>query len=221
MLRKYPTIYSDRNGVEHTVIENDGHELRMTVRGVLFHGKSFDDFEPAEQLDLEALKSFSFQNSELCDCTIECDMPMSIVVKDRAVCGNLNVRFLLGAPLRDRGGGLDRENLIIELRFENHRFTSRGNSSGFFELELADIQSSLPEETYIKACINCAFSDYNPAGQAAFGGMACFRDCREAYQSVKSKSEIFAVWDKKTEFVQETYLCSEFERRKPGTGYRG
>ncbi len=54
-----------------------------------------------------------------------------------------------------------------------------------------------------------------------FGCMACFRDNKENYLQVSSKADIFRIWDTLTEYVQETYLCPEFQRRRPGTGYRG
>jgi hypothetical protein len=41
------------------------------------------------------------------------------------------------------------------------------------------------------------------------------------YLKVRTKGEYMRVMNRYTERVQETYLCPEFERRKPGTGYRG
>ena len=75
--------------------------------------------------------------------------------------------------------------------------------------------------TLMKACINCAFSDYSPVGHGLFGGLACFRGNKAGYRGVTSKGGLFKIWDTMTEFVQETYLCPEFEKRAPGTGYRG
>jgi hypothetical protein len=93
--------------------------------------------------------------------------------------------------------------------------------SGWFEDELLDLQRQLPDGMLMKACINCAFSDYSPYGHALFGGLACFRGNKDGYGAVKGKSDIFRIWDTMTEFVQETYLCPEFKKRLPGTGYRG
>jgi hypothetical protein len=38
---------------------------------------------------------------------------------------------------------------------------------------------------------------------------------------VRTKKEFWSVSGRQDRFVQETYLCPEFERRVPGTGYRG
>jgi hypothetical protein len=53
-----------------------------------------------------------------------------------------------------------------------------------------------------------------------FGGLTCFRDNKTGYRAVNSKSAMFQAWGTMTEYVQETYLCPEFEKRTPGTGYR-
>ena len=58
-------------------------------------------------------------------------------------------------------------------------------------------------------------------GHDLFGGLACFRDNKSGYRAVRSEGDSFRIWATVTEFVQETYLCPEFERRLPGTGYRG
>ncbi len=73
----------------------------------------------------------------------------------------------------------------------------------------------------MKACINCAFSDYSVYGHDIFGNMDCFRHCKAAYLSVKNKGDYMALRCPVVDRVQETYLCPEFERRTPGTGYRG
>ncbi len=94
-------------------------------------------------------------------------------------------------------------------------------TSGWFEDELLDIQKQLPDGVFLKACITCAFSDYSPYGHGLFGGMLCFRDNKAGYLTVKGKSDLFRIWSTATEYVQETYLCPEFERRVRGSGYRG
>ncbi|HSY47275.1 MAG TPA: hypothetical protein VLC46_00525 [Thermoanaerobaculia bacterium] len=73
----------------------------------------------------------------------------------------------------------------------------------------------------MRACINCLHSDYSPYGHGLFGYMTCFRNRKAEYLRVKSKDDFWKVHDHFEEMVQETYLCPEFERRVPGTGYRG
>jgi hypothetical protein len=86
---------------------------------------------------------------------------------------------------------------------------------------LLDIQKHLPEGVFMKACINCLYSDYSPLGHGLFGGMMCFRNLKEEYLLVKSKDDLWSVHGRQERMVQETYLCPDFARRVPGTGYRG
>ena len=91
---------------------------------------------------------------------------------------------------------------------------------------MLDVQRKLPPCTFMKACINCAFSDYSPYGHGLFGNMICFRANKAGYLALPSgedfeKEAYFAVLDTVSEMVQEIHLCPEFQRRKPGTGYRG
>lgn len=79
----------------------------------------------------------------------------------------------------------------------------------------------MPEGVFIKACINCRYSDYSPYGHGLFGCMTCFRNIKAEYLKVTTKQEFWSLHGRQDRFVQETYLCGEFERRIPGTGYRG
>ncbi len=145
---------------------------------------------------------------------------MSILVHKhgKSVDGSLFVELLLGdfAP----NDGWDNPHLRIVLEFDGQQFAGSG-TSGWFEDELLSIQAQLSEGVFIKSCINCLYSDYSPAGHGLFGGMMCFRNLKGEYRKVKSKQDFWALYGRQDRYVQETYLCPEFERRIPGTGYRG
>jgi hypothetical protein len=219
---KYPAIYHDGCGKERTIIENDGKTLRMIIRGIEFVGPDFDMLEPVLNHESCELGFFTLADGCLCSCTIECQIPLPVVVGEQTVASILHVHLDLGDPKSRPLGGIyiDREDLKLTLTLGDAIFTSSGRS-GWFEDELIEIQALLPEGTYMKACINCGLSDYSPAGHGLFGGLACFRGNKEGYRSVKSKIDLFRIWETMTDYVQETYLCPDFERRQPGTGYRG
>ena len=214
----YPGKYFDRFGEVPITIVNDGHMLRTTIREVDFQGNDFDCLSPAESTPPEKLASFTFQHNDLCCCTIECDIPIPVADGQHITEGLLHLQLELGEPMAN--GSIDRETLRVSLLTGEKSLTGSGGS-GWFEDELLELQAALPQGTFLKACINCAFSDYHPAGHGLFGSMACFRENKQEYLSVKTKADIFRVWDTLTEYVQETYLCPEFQRRPPGTGYRG
>ena len=132
--------------------------------------------------------------------------------------GALLVDLVLGDPAPN--GGIDREGLRLVLQFDGRTFSGPG-TSGWFEDELLAIQAQLPEGVFIKACVNCLYSDYSPYGHGLFGGMMCFRNLKAEYLKVTTKDGFWSVHGRQDRFVQETYLCPEFERRVAGTGYRG
>jgi len=220
MLEKYQAKYNDKFGEEIITIQNNGKLLRMAVRGVEFEGTSLDDWAPVDNSDPTRLSSFLLHPmfNTLYQYRLEFEVQVPVVIQDRILEGNLSIRLDLVGNGTDKAGG--REELQLELVVDGHLFKSCGKH-GWFEDELHEIIGALPEGMYIRSCFNCAFSDYSPAGFGLFGQMACFRNTKQEYLSLKGKAAYFELQDKIAEFVQETYLCSEFEKRLPGTGYRG
>jgi hypothetical protein len=215
-MARYPAVYTDRHGRERTHIDNDGATLRMTLRGVEYSGETFDDFEPPEGIAQELLPSFTFYGRELCACTLEWDMPIGVRTPRGVTVAVLSCRLELGAPLAN---GLECKTVQLALHFDGQVVNS--GQCADFEYALVAIQAGLPPDVSMVICFSCAFSDYNPIGAGTFGGLACFRDCKDAYRAIRGKADLFALWDSRSGFVQETDVCSQFERRKPGTGYRG
>ncbi len=214
----YPGQYRDAVGTEDVLIRNDGKTLRVRIRGIELAGDSFDMLEPVEDAGRAEAAGFRLCLGDLCACELSCELPIPITPPDATVRGVLRMHLVLGVP--DHRNRLDRETLELELRFGDQTVRSSGKS-GWFEDELLDLQRQLPEGTFMRACINCAFSDYSPYGHGLFGFMACFRGNKDGYRTVHGKGDLFRIWDTLTGLVQETWLCPEFERRKPNTGYRG
>lgn len=214
----YSATYEDSRGKESISISNDGKTLRTNIRGIEFSGRELDSLSPLAPLNSTHQNLFAFHLDSLCSCRFECLIPIPVYSNGTLLDGVLDVKLDLGVP--NPPSGLDREDLSITLRYGGNQFSGAGNH-GFFELELLDIQKQLPNGDYMKACINCLYSDYSPAGQGCFGGMLCFRNQKAAYLKVKSKADFWPVHANPDRQVQETYLCPEFERRIPGTGYRG
>jgi hypothetical protein len=134
----------------------------------------------------------------------------------------LRCALRLGDPAGPRHG-LDEQTLTTALPLDGHEFRN-ADGQGDIECALCDVQRKLPRAARMKACISCAWSDYNPAGNGFMAGLACFRDTKDRYLQVDGKhgpTGIFALWQDLTEFVQETWLCPEFEHRGRHGGYRG
>jgi hypothetical protein len=206
--------YSDSRGSEAISIHNDGRTLAVRIRGVDFRGDAFDGLEPVEPLGPGA--PFLVAGDSLCACTIECDVPVPVTTAAVGIePAVLRCRIILGTP-DDRGG---RDRVELALHHGSGVFVTAGTHADF-ETALIEVQRALPSGVDLKACISCAYSDYNPAGVPMFGGLACFRDNKAGYRAVTGKRDLFATWGTLTEFVQETFLCAQYERRGD-QGYRG
>jgi hypothetical protein len=201
-------------------VHNDGKMLRVAMRQVEFAGSDFDSLHAVDGPEAAESAGFVLCGDALCSCAIDCILPLPVATTGDAEQCDLLVQLVLGKPRPKPIGGIDRVDLRLTLTLGGRQIESSGKS-GLFEVELLDIQQQLPPGRHLRGCITCAFSDYNPAGQGLFGSLACFRGNKSQYLVVKDKQDLFAIWDSMTEFVQETYLCPEFQRRPPGTGYRG
>jgi hypothetical protein len=211
--------YEDRHGRERIAIDSDGAELSVVIRGVTFAGDDFDGLEPTGDLPDEP--PFPLYGGSLCECELEWTVPVPVIVTGGGTMdGSVECRLRLGAPRPAPQGGIDAEELTLVLRFGRSVYRTE-RPHGYFESALDDLQRGIPPGTLIKACISCAWSDYSPVGNPLFGGLACFRGNKDGYRRVTTKREIFEVWDTHTEYVQETYVCDEYEVRGPNAGYRG
>jgi hypothetical protein len=143
-------------------------------------------------------------------------MPIPVVLGADTGSGELEIHLELGS--QKPNGALDRELVSLMLDIRGQTFHSAG-TSGWVEDELLSLQATLPIGMYLKACINCSHSDYSPYGHGSFGWMACFRNFKAEYANVRDKHDLFPILDK-ADLVQETYLCPDFEKRLPNTGYR-
>jgi hypothetical protein len=212
----YPARYRDAHSDAAMTIQNDGHNLRMVIRGVAFSGSTPDLLEPEDTSD-GGLATFSLRENCLDACVIDWEMDIPIMDGTKFMTGKLFVYFELGGPNPPKG--LADEIVRLTLTLEDKQYSSSG-SSGWFEDEMLELQRKLPQGVYIKACINCLYSDYSPFGHGVFGDMMCYRNKKEQYLKVRTKGDFFQL-GAAAEDVQETFLCPEFERRIPGTGYRG
>ncbi|MEM1180171.1 MAG: DUF6304 family protein [Acidobacteriota bacterium] len=210
---RIPGIYRDERGSETIVFETDGTFLETTIRSVTFEGDDFDSLESEEESEF-----FSYWKGTLCRCKFILEIPVRLATPDGMRRSVLMATIELGAP--GPRGGLDDERIQVSWIESEFSIESPGHS-GWFEDELLSLINSLPEGFAMQACITCGLSDYSPYGHGSFGSLACFRDAASDYRDVDSKEGIFAVWDRLTDFVQETHLCDQYELRPKGRGYRG
>ena len=208
-----PGTYSDVHGTEAILIENDGRTLRTQIRGVWFEGTDFDGL--TAQSDTNA---FTLLSGDVCDCTIKVDLPVRLHAPAGWRSAIIHAEIILGPP--GPRGSIESEIIKVAMHETEFDITTPGRS-GWFEDELLILSAQLPPGFRLEACITCGLSDYSPYGHGCFGCLACFRDAKEDYRRVNSKQGIFAIWDRLTGYVQETYYCDQYEIRPKGRGYRG
>ncbi|NNN34616.1 hypothetical protein HLK59_30505 [Streptomyces sp. S3(2020)] len=213
-LSRWPGRYTDRHGSEEIVFESDGRELiRTTIRGVRFEGETMDTLgaltgEPPEQ-------AFTFAEGDLWSCLLEWGLTMPVEVSGQGErIATVHGALQLWYP--DQA-----ENLTVTLRLDGYEFRATHPD---FEDALHEIGRELPRAVRLKACIACAWSDYHPVGHGMMTGLACFRGAKDVYRRCDGKkgpNGILTIWPRHTEFVQETWICDQFEHRTSDRGYRG
>jgi hypothetical protein len=213
--------YEDRQGREAIVWRAEpsnrgrvpGYEFRTVIRGTLFWGYDFDGLEPA---DRDAAKTAGFslsQGGDLGDCILTGELPCSVNEAGRIVAGV--VLFRLDLYPRHGADAYSPKNLQLTTTIGGERFEV---TDDWFEDGVLRLDKALPPEVQLVCCVTCLFSDYSPGGHGLMG-MSCHRDAKQQYLAVKSKRDYWSV--PVTEEVMETYLCPQYQRRVPGTGYRG
>lgn len=206
----------------------------MVLRGVKFTGNNFHWFEPLYHATELEPNQFSPFLGALCAYTLDCEIPVSIAEESKTYQESLCIHVGYGKPVEGTPGTeahrkdgtiirdsrqIDHEVLQLSIRFRDICFETSGkNMYSSFDEQLTELRDLLPKNVYLKTCWNCAYSDYHPVGSGLFGGLACFRNNKEEYHSVRSKRDMMSIWGKRAEFVQEIHLCSEFEKRRPGIG---
>lgn len=236
----YPARYRDQWGEEETTIKNDGFQMRMLLRGLEFRSEGLY-WRPYE-VDPSQLLQFSFTSwfngSErpfyLTYNTLAWDVPISVVDRGQLLPAILHVEH--GWESGPKIG-----EVILTLSVADQIFTTRGKAAIShyvqegkdeetgewpqiynFERALGVLHEQLPEGMYLKICLFCSFSDYNPTGPIdLFGYLECYKKDKQTFLSVSSRGwrrqhpfkSVF--WRLQRDFVQETYCCPEFQRRSP------
>lgn len=178
-------------------------EVAGTVRGVRVSGIHFGALEsegPPGDLPVNAA-------GELARGTVTAQIPVIIrgVAPGQA---RLVIEFRLGEGVREP---------IVGARLTVDGVEYSQEREEILEGVLGDLARQI-EPLLWECCLTCLLSDYSPGGVDLMG-MRCHRDARSRYLAVRSKRDYWGV--PVTEEVPEFYRCGSYERRIPGTGYRG
>jgi hypothetical protein len=212
----FPGGYQDQAGYEAIRWRVEGSrryklpslDFFTTIRGIDLWGTDFDGLEPVDHSAVAGQLPLD-QAGELSDCVLSGDLPCTAAIDGHR--RPVTVTFSL--DLR-RGTSPDHA-LRLSLDFRGGTYQV---SDGWFEDGIPRLEQALPSGAQLECCVTCLFSDYSPGGRG-ITGIRCHREAKDQYLAVRSKADYWHV--PVTEEVPETYLCAEYRRRIPGTGYRG
>ncbi|HKY48939.1 MAG TPA: DUF6304 family protein [Acidimicrobiia bacterium] len=213
-----PGWYTDDDGTEDIVWRvvpsarrtppgQSGYELHTTIRGVHFWGYDIDGLSTDDE-------TVYLDGSGLATCVIAGELPCHIEEGGRRHAATVTFVLDFKAAAAARGAP-SAEYLRLSIRHGDRTYDV---TDEWFEDGLQRLEKKLPDDVFLVCCVTCLFSDYSPGGHGTLG-MDCHRGAKEQYLAVRSKHDYWAV--PRTEEVMETHLCPEYQRRIPGTGYRG
>ncbi|GGG52442.1 DUF6304 family protein [Bizionia arctica] len=203
-MKIYSAKYKDKFGELETKIYSDGSSLNLTLRGIQFEGTDFEGLEGI--VDESKFEYVLYENGigDLTNFELMAVIPVNIVRNKKEIIGNLETFIATG-----------NNNSVVRLKLETEYDTFLSEKEyGYFEDAIIGIQEKLPENTKIKTCLSCKYSNYHPIGNGMFGGLNCFKNLKEDVENVSGKSDLMVMWDKgmenkKTFNVQETFVCDD------------
>jgi len=179
--------------------------LHTTIHGVHYWGYDLDGLTTDDD-------TVHLDGSGLATCVISGELPCMV---DRGERRETTVTFVLDLKAVSEGNDPRPRYLRLSITVGGHTYEV---ADEWFESGLPRLERELPEGVSLVCCVTCLFSDYSPGGHGMVG-MDCHRGAKQQYLAVKSKEDYWAV--PRTEEVLESHVCSEYQRRIPGTGYRG
>ena len=224
----YPAIYKDQFRSESVTILDDGRAVKLSLRGVEFSGGYFSLTPPSNQSSALA-ETFHLFEGELCDYSLEFDLPIIVVNNGKELETTARVHLECGKPVESTGWTVSRKYKDGRIEQEKERIDSHSvslkieidqkiyrvsNLYSDFETPLIELSKQFPPEVYLKVCLNCRLSEYPP--NIVNSGLRCFKNAKSEFKQVKEDKWAFIeLYTEKGIVIDETYVCSEFEKRPP------
>ena len=227
----YPAQYKDRFGTESTIIIDDNRSIKLTLRGIEFSGGYFS-LSVVSGANPDLTKPFYFFEDELCAYSLDFELPIIVINKGKEIETKLRTRMECGQPIESTGwtvhkrykdGRTEKEteridsySVSFEIEIED-KIYKVSHPHGGFETPLIELSKQFPSEVYLKICLNCMLSEY-PPNILGGAGLRCFKNAKNELKQVnqvKGNNGFLTLWIEKGLDVDETYFCTEFERRPP------
>lgn len=207
----YPTIYKDKFGEEKNKIITFGSKIHIVLRDTRFEGQCFETLEISE-FDNQENDKFEWEKCQdgskvLTNFEMKVNFQMQLAVEHNPQMEEMIAQISTG---NEKG-----TNIFLELKTDLENFKNTRNYDSF-EDAMIEIQSFLPQNTKIKTCLSCKFSNYHPIGNGMFGALYCFKKLADKADKIVDKHSLLHFFDKeftkkeekqKIFNVQETFDC--------------
>ena len=217
---KYHDTFIDIINTEKDSRENP---LLFSLDGIEFLGRSFEDFELADNTKYdEAKEKFCILKSggynvggieipycyELQRYALDIEIPVKVIRKhdNCEIQGMIHISFEYTEPDMEKSrirmycDDMQVYHDVINvydftLQVDGVRYSSKKETLDF-ETALHDICMQMEKDYYMKCCFTCQYSDYSPYGNDNYGCMLCYCSCKEDYLKVNNKDDFFNYLEK-------------------------
>lgn len=213
-MRKYPIKYSDKFGTEEGEIHSDGSSMYLTLRGIQFEGSDFEGLEGEVDESKFQYQLYKDGSGDLFNFRMEIQFHISLQHENKVISAPMKFEIEVGEELEF--DGLESIVTTVELATSFGKFQSNKKVE-WFEEAIIEIQNKLPNNTRIKSCLNCKYSNYHPVGNGMYGSLYCFKKLKSKVSDIQNKDDLMDLWTpeavKKNDIfnVQETFDCSEHQ----------
>jgi hypothetical protein len=188
------------------------YEIRATIRGVPVWGGDLDGLEPEQLVPAGTVLPLN-RADELTDCILTGDLPCTVHAGAQVIASV--VRFRLDLRHQDH----PEKHLTLSCVLAGVEFSV---TDDWFEDGVLCLERALPVRSAYQGVRDLPVLGLLPRRSRPHGDLLPPR-CQGAVprRAIQARLLECAGDVPVTEDVPETYLCEEYQRRIPGTGYRG
>ncbi len=225
---QYKAFFENQYYSTEVEIKNDHEYLTFELDGFKFEGSTFHDFEMLNYNEYRGSKQEKFSINEIscgekcvayeiCEYKMTVFLPVQIIdfETEEIIYSEMEMKINSGKSLGR--GFIESVWTQLTLNILGEKIVGEDYD---FEGAANKILKKIKTRFTFRNCFGCKFSDYSYMGSSEFGTMLCFKNQKEKYIKVKSKSDYMKL-DREDKVVQEIYACDEYEIRGNITGYRG
>jgi hypothetical protein len=153
-MRKYPATYQDKRGTETTVINSDGSDMFLTLRGIDFEGSDFEMLSGEIDDSKFDYEKYEDGSGDLTNFKMTVEIPIRLFDKatKKTFTEPLTINVEVGETVNIQGLDSVINSLTLATSFGDFTFAKKLE---WMEDAMIAIQNQLPENIYLKTCLSC------------------------------------------------------------------